>query len=99
MPIGAISGNSVISNIGIDIPVRYRFASSINSEINSVVKEYGINNTLIEINLNIIAKSTMLMPMITESFDVFCELPLVVRTIEGKIPDYYLGTHVIGEVG
>ena len=98
MPISAVLGNSIISNIGIDIPVRYKFASSVNSEINSVVKEYGINNTLLEINLNIIAKSKMLIPMISETFDVFCKLPLVVRTIEGKIPDYYLGTHVIGEV-
>lgn len=98
VPVSMILGNSLIGSLGVSIPVRYKVIGKIRGEVISSIKEYGINNALLEVGLKINAKSKILIPMITNEENISITVPLVVKVIQGKVPDYYLGTQFIGGV-
>jgi len=96
VPISMAFNNALIGNLGINIPVKYKLIGEVRGQIISSVKEYGINNALLEISLKIVANTKVLVPM--KSIDKKSEtsVPMFVTIIQGEIPDYYLGTNVIG---
>ena len=96
IPFSSIFGNSLIGGLGFDIPIRYRFIGEISHQIDSMVEEYGINNALLKIELQVNVKTRILVPLITKEKEITTNVPLLVKAIQGKIPDYYLGTNVIG---
>lgn len=96
IPLSMVLGNSLIGNLGGKIPLRYQFVGEFKWQIISDIKEYGINNALIEISLQVSANSRVLVPMMTEEKKVDLNVPIVAEIIQGKVPDYYLGTQVIG---
>lgn len=98
VPVSMLLNNSLIGNLGVTIPVRYNLIGEIKGELISSIKEYGINNALIEIKLQINAKSKILVPLKTKEKEIIVSAPLIVKIIQGQIPDYYLGTQVIGGV-
>ncbi len=99
VPISMALKNSLIGNLGLHIPIKYSLVGKISGEVVSTVKEYGINNVLLEIDLKIAAKTKVLIPMMTKEEEVLLNVPLIVKVIQGKVPDYYLGTQLIGGVG
>ena len=98
IPSGMILDNVLLANMGVDIPVKYRIIGEIQGQIISSVKEYGINNALLELNLKITAQTKVAIPMVSESEKIEISVPLFVTVLQGDIPDYYLGSSVIGGV-
>lgn len=99
LPVGMIFNNPLIANLGVEIPVKYEVIGQIKGEIVSSIEEYGINNAMVKIVLDLKAKTKILVPMKIGERDISIKVPLVVKVIKGEIPDYYLGTHVVGGVG
>lgn len=98
VPISYVLNIPLISNIGIDVPIRYKFIGDLNGKIISNVEEYGINNFLFEIILEITCKTRVSVPLLTEEKNNVIQVPLVIRNVQGEIPEFYLGRNVIGEV-
>lgn len=98
IPVSMVFDNFLIGNLGWQIPVRYKLISSINGQVVSEIEEYGINNALLKIGLEISANTEVLVPMLTKENLVSVRIPLIFKVIQGEIPDYYLGTNVIGGV-
>lgn len=96
IPIARAFDNLLISSLGFNIPVRYKLIGEIKGEVISEVKEYGINNALIEISAEMRYKSKIAIPMITEEVEESFRIPLVIKLVQGEIPDYLLGTNLIG---
>ena len=67
-------------------------------EVVSTIQEYGINSALIEIKLCVSGKSSVLLPLKTKAVDISLSVPLAVKIIHGQIPDYYIGSSVVGGV-
>jgi hypothetical protein len=53
------------------------------------IKEYGINNSMIEVILNIEIEIRIMLPFISESIKVQKEVLLENKIIQGNIPEYY----------
>ena len=84
IPIGVFSGIHLFENIGFKIPLRIRILQSVNSEIVSEVKEYGLNNALVEICLIVSVNYMMFLPLSDEKMKVEVKYPLAITIFEGN---------------
>jgi sporulation protein YunB len=98
IPFTRVFNNILMNNLGLSFPVRYRVIGDLKGKIVTSIKEYGINNALIEINLEITARTMVSIPMISEEIVNVIVAPLVVKVIQGEIPDAFIGENILGEV-
>ena len=95
---GQVFNNVLLKNLGVKIPVRYRLIGNVKGQIISLVREYGINNALVEINLEITSNVAVSLPLLSENEKMIVTVPLVMKLIQGEIPNYFFGSNVLGEV-
>lgn len=91
IPSGAIYNNFLLNNIGPNIPVKLKILGDIQSKINTKVTNYGINNALIEVTLDITIKEEVLLPISTSEIKVTTTIPIAIKLIQGTVPNYYSG--------
>jgi sporulation protein YunB len=89
IPLGAVSGNAFLSNLGPKIPVKLNLIGSIDSDISTKISEYGINNALIEVFVKIDVTEKINLPLASKNVTVSNNIPIAMKIVQGKIPDYY----------
>ena len=78
VPSGIIFNNYLLANLGPKIPVKISLTGEFESYVSSDVKEYGINNAMITININI-------------KVTIENKIPIFMSLVNGTIPNYYIG--------
>lgn len=96
IPFGIITNNPLFNNMGPNIPVRLKTLGALSTNIDIRVKEYGINNSLVEMVIAIEITQEIILPTITKTIKVTNEIPVSYKIINGKIPNYY-GTNGINK--
>lgn len=89
IPIGVILNNSFLSNIGPKIPVRLNLYGEVISKVNTKITNYGINNALIEIFVDINIDTKVILPFTYKIKNVDVSIPIAIKLIEGNVPNYY----------
>ena len=89
IPIGIIFNSSLLSNLGPKIPVKINLDGDVITSLNTEVKDYGINNALIKISVNVKVYMNVIIPFKTEEIIIETNIPIVMRIVEGEIPSYY----------
>ena len=89
--IGSVTGNSFLANIGPKIPLNLQVNGDVMADIHTEVKEYGLNNALIESKIELSVTMIINMPFLSEKIVVENAIPLSIEIIQGNIPGYYLG--------
>ncbi len=89
IPLGAVSGNAFLSNLGPRIPVKLNLVGSVTSNINTRINQYGINNALVEVFVRIEVTEKINLPLSTKNMTVISDIPIAMKIIQGKIPEYY----------
>ena len=92
VPLGSIFNNAYLNNLGPKIPVKLEVIGDVESGVRSNIKEYGINNALLEIGINISITCRIIMPFITKQITIDNTIPVVIKLIQGKIPEYYFNS-------
>ena len=92
IPIGSLFHNGLIVNLTASIPIRFSFVGTVSSNIVTDVKEYGFNNALIEVGIEVTIKEKITMPYSTKSIPIKAKVNLTTQIIQGNIPDYYNGS-------
>ena len=92
IPSGIIFNSIMLNNLGPKIPIGMELISSINSNLETKVTEYGINNSLIEVNIKINTTIRMILPTTSKKNKISVVVPLTVKIIQGNIPEYYFGS-------
>ena len=90
IPLGIITNNYLLMNLSPNIPVRISLTGEFESEVSTKVEEYGINNALITISVDITVTEQITMPFITEKIKINNKIPISINLVNGKIPNYYL---------
>lgn len=90
IPIGSFSKSTFLSNLGPKIPVKIILIGDVLSNINTTVKEYGINNALIEVSITVEVTSRINLPFVSKNIKVTNTIPVALKVIQGNIPSYYL---------
>ena len=91
IPLGIIYKTPVITDISPKIPYKMTFLGSIESYIDIKVTEYGINNSLLEVLLNIDLNINVIFPFASKKINVNKNILLDSNVIQGSIPSYYGG--------
>ena len=89
IPLGEIYNNFLLTNTGPRIPVKLKILGDMESKINTSIKNYGINNALIEISLEILVREEVLLPISTSEIKVKQTIPIAIKIVNGTVPDYY----------
>lgn len=91
IPIGELTGNVFLENIGPRLHVRYQTQSLVSSNISKTVKSYGINHVLVTIDLTVLIELQILIPFRASNYKKSFQIPLVFKILEGEVPSWYQG--------
>ena len=89
IPVGAITKNSFLSNLGPKIPVKLNLVGSVECGIKTKVTDYGINNVLLEVYVNAKVSEQVNLPFTSKVITITNDIPVAMKIIEGKVPEYY----------
>ena len=90
IPLGNLTGISVLMGRGPDIPVQIVVLTSSRVEFNNSIVTAGINQTKHQINLEVIVDIDILVPWGTENTQVVTEILIADTIVVGQVPDTYL---------
>ena len=88
--IGSITGNPLFANIGPKIPLNLKPIGNVTAEVTTNITEYGLNNALIEVSIELETTTIIQMPFLSKKITVKNKIPLTMEIIQGIIPGYYL---------
>ena len=92
VPSGVIFTNSILSNIGPKIPINLKIIGNVTSGVKADVKEYGINNSLITISVEISVELMVILPLSSDYVSITNYVPIMVKLVQGEVPDIYGGS-------
>lgn len=92
LPIGQVLNITLLSNLGPKIPVRFHYIGDVNSNITTKISQYGLNNALVEIGVHLEMSAQIYLPFSTNVKVLECDIPIVIKMVQGTIPHYYYGS-------
>ena len=92
VPSGIIFNNTILNSIGPKIPINLKLIGNVTSNIKTDVKEYGINNSLITISVNIEVELMVILPFTSDYIKISNDIPISIKLIQGKVPQFYGGS-------
>ena len=91
LPLGLASQNSFLANLGPKIPVKIYYEDSLVTGLKTKVSNYGINNALLEIYLNVTLSENVYIPFSKKKLNTNFKILLSSLVVEGTVPDLYNG--------
>ena len=92
IPFFFASNWSLLTNLGPKIPVKSEVIGSVKTNIKTNVKNYGINNALVEIYAITTIKVNIITPGLTKEYTLDYDILLDSKLVEGRVPYLYGGT-------
>lgn len=89
IPSGIITKNSLLSNLGPKVPVRFNLVGEVVSRINTNITNYGINNAMLEISIDIELNEQIILPFVSKKITYNTNIPISIKLIQGTVPNYY----------
>ncbi len=91
VPLGQVTGNTVLANLGPKIPINLGLVGSVRTNIVRDEEEFGINGTWVSLFVNVEADVQIVIPFTTEVKTVHTEIYIDGGAIFGKVPEFYSG--------
>jgi len=89
LPSGIIFNNIFFNNLFPKIPVRLNLVGTIFSKLTTDVESYGINNAIFKVNLYVTTELKVVLPFTSKNISLDTTIPIIIKIIEGDIPNYY----------
>lgn len=93
LPIGLATNQIYFANLGPRIPVKVKFIGTLLTNLKTKVKNYGINNVLIELYVDVELTHEITSPVTYDNKKLNYEILLNAEIIEGAVPSYYGGLY------
>ena len=90
IPFGITTCSSLLYNLGPKIPVKLSLLGDVVTGFSTDVTEYGINNALIKLMIDVKVDTRVILPIISEEITINASIPIAMKVVQGKIPDYYM---------
>ena len=90
IPMGIITNNVFLSNLGPKVPVKLNLIGNVVSNVETKVRNYGINSALVEIIVKVEVSEQVIIPFQTKTIKIVNEVPVSIKIINGNVPNYYL---------
>ena len=92
VPSGILTKNTLLNSIGPKMPINLKMIGNVTSGIKTEVKEYGINNSLITISVEITVEMMVILPFSSDYVSITNLVPISIKLIQGKVPQVYGGS-------
>lgn len=86
---GTLFHNTILANIGPKIPVRISLVGDATSDISTMVKNYGINNAMINVYVNLKITEKVMLPYYDKEITIKTKVPVAMKIVTGTVPEYY----------
>ena len=86
---GFIFNNPIFSNFGNQIPIKLALTGDIVSNIKTEIENYGINNALIKVYVNLKMSQQIILPFYSKDIVLKSKIPIAMKMVTGNIPSYY----------
>ncbi len=91
VPSGILTNNTIFNSLGPKIPINLKIIGNVTSGISTDVKEYGINNSLITISVEVTVSMMVILPFSSDYVSITNYIPISIKLIQGKVPQFYGG--------
>lgn len=91
---GNATGTPLLANIGPKIPLNLQTIGNTTAQIKTKITEYGLNNAMIEINVELATTISIQMPFTSQEVTIKSTVPLTMEIIQGVVPETYLNNHL-----
>lgn len=99
IPLGMAFNSPLLANIGPKVPVKFRLVGDVTSTVKSIITEYGINNAMIQLVMEVSLRMQVVVPLSSEISEIVNETPIVIKLVQGEIPEYFYGSHNVSGDG
>lgn len=89
LPLGVIVNHPLFNNLGPKVNIKIKMVGSVNTDIVTRTVPYGINNSLMEVLIKTKITFLVMMPFYEEEVTMETFTPLVIKMIQGEVPQYY----------
>ncbi|MFV0275138.1 MAG: sporulation protein YunB [Bacilli bacterium] len=89
VPMGVVFNNTLLNNLGPKIPVKLNLIGTVDSNIKTNLREYGVNNAMIEVYVSVKVIEKVNLPFSTKKVVVETDIPVAIKLVQGKVPAYY----------
>ncbi len=90
VPMGSLRGNTLLINLGPNIPLKISFIGQVQSNLNTKITNYGINNLVLQVDVQVEIEQYITMPIMSKKSTLKITAPLTIKIIQGVVPNYYL---------
>lgn len=94
LPMFIASDSVLFANLGPKIYFKINFIGSVLTNIRSEIRDYGMNNALVELYVTIKVTEELMAPVTKSSQEVEYDVLIASQVINGRVPAYYGGAIV-----
>lgn len=89
VPIGQVADIPLLGNLGPKIPIRFHIIGNVHADVDTKLKEFGINNVYMEVNMELTVNVQIIIPIATKQSTVVQQFPIAIGIIQGVVPQIY----------
>jgi sporulation protein YunB len=93
IPFGVFNNLMIFEELGPKIPIKIYLTKNISSNIKTNIENYGINNVLIKVYIEVVLNQRVILPFISKNIKTTQEVLLSMKIINGNIPKAYGGLY------
>ncbi len=90
---GVFNNLMIFEELGPKIPIKIYLTKNISSNIKTNIENYGINNVLIKVYIEVVLNQRVILPFISKNIKTTQEVLLSMKIINGNIPKAYGGLY------
>ena len=92
VPLGRVTDNTLLSNLGPEIPIEFSAIGAVRSDVKTKVVEFGINGGVIEVYIEVKVEIEVIIPLATDTTTVTRNIPIGMGVFRGDVPQFFNGS-------
>lgn len=92
LPLGIILSDVLFYDLGPEIKIKLYPVGAVKCDVKSVIEEYGINNSIFRLEIDVSVSFAVVVPLQREEIEVNTAIPVVVQIIQGEVPRFYFSS-------
>jgi len=89
VPIAQALNLPLLGNLGPKVPIRFHIIGNVASNVSTSIKEFGINNAKVEVNIDMQVNVQIIIPFASQQSTVHQTIPVAIGLVRGQVPHIY----------
>ncbi len=89
VPLAQAANIPLLGNLGPKIPIRFHVIGEVYANVDTEIREFGINNAWVEVNILLTVNVQIIVPLATKKSVVKQKIPVAIGLIQSPVPQIY----------